>query len=86
MTRLALTLVLFTGLFASYFIMRAGWIPALSRLSSEMHYDGNFGFHSRRNSSPLDAPRSRSSFSFARKICSAGARLEKRGTPIAADA
>ena len=40
MTRLALTLVLFTGIFAFTLILRAGWIPALARLGIEMHYTG----------------------------------------------
>ncbi len=40
MTRLALTLALFTGLFAFYFFKRAGWFPALTQLGGEMHYTG----------------------------------------------
>ncbi len=40
MTRLLLTLLLFTGIFGFYLIGRTGWFPAITALTAGMHYQG----------------------------------------------
>ncbi len=39
LTRLTLTLLLFTGVFSLYLIGRTGWVPAITALTSGIHYD-----------------------------------------------
>ncbi|MEO8440290.1 MAG: toll/interleukin-1 receptor domain-containing protein [Spartobacteria bacterium] len=40
LTRLTITISLFTGLFGLYLLARSGWIPGLAAFTSGMHYGG----------------------------------------------
>ncbi len=40
LTRLTITISLFTGLFGLYLLARSGWIPGLAAFTSKMHYGG----------------------------------------------